>query len=103
MFSFSTRFNTLRTEKGLTLDEFANNTGLSKASLSRYETEKTIPTIQSAYIIAEYFGVSVDWITGLTENRVSATTEQYIEIIEECVKYNIDLKKLKSIINTLKN
>lgn len=50
----------LRVQKGLKQKDIAFQTGLSKASISLYESGKSKPSINSAFKIAEVLGVTVD-------------------------------------------
>lgn len=59
----------LRVSRHLTLEQLAAETGISKTALSSYETDdlKDIPHTFIA-TLAEYYGVSADYLLGLTEN-----------------------------------
>ena len=56
----------LRVEHGLTLEQLANQTGLSKSALSKYESDdyKDISPFAIA-TLAEFYGVSTDYLMGL--------------------------------------
>ena len=47
----------LRYKKGWTLLEMYNLSGISPQSISMYESEKTMPTIDKAFELAELLGV----------------------------------------------
>ncbi len=49
-----------RKEKGITQDELANYIGVSKASVSKWETEQSYPDITYLPQLAAYFNISVD-------------------------------------------
>ena len=49
-----------RKEKGITQDELANYVGVSKASVSKWETEQSYPDITFLPQLAAYFNISVD-------------------------------------------
>ena len=51
---------TKRKEKGITQDELANYIGVSKASVSKWETEQSYPDITFLPQLAAYFNISVD-------------------------------------------
>ncbi|MBR4111865.1 MAG: helix-turn-helix transcriptional regulator [Ruminiclostridium sp.] len=57
----------LRTEKGLSQDEFAKVLGISKGAVSYYETGQRVPDIVVLSAIADYFKVSTDYLLGRTE------------------------------------
>lgn len=61
---------------GLTLEQLAEKTGLSKSALGKYESEDF--TDISPYAIAKlakFYGVSTDYLLGLTENKNPANAE----------------------------
>ena len=49
-----------RKEKGITQDERANYIGVTKASVSKWETEQSYPDITFLPMLATYFNISVD-------------------------------------------
>lgn len=60
----------LRTERKMTLEELAAETGISKSALGNYENNdyKDI-SLGNLIILAKYYDVSVDYLLGLKENR----------------------------------
>ena len=59
---FSDMVYYLRIKKGLSQGEVAKKSGLFANSISQYETRKIIPTILSAEYLADFFGVSLDYL-----------------------------------------
>ena len=61
------RLKDLRNERGLTLKELAEQTGLSQSALGSYEADdgKDISPY-SIGVLADYYGVSSDYLTGRT-------------------------------------
>ena len=57
-------------DKHLTLEQLAEQTGLSKSALGKYETDdyKDISPFAIA-TLAEFYGVSADYLMGLSENK----------------------------------
>ncbi|SMC40745.1 helix-turn-helix domain-containing protein [Papillibacter cinnamivorans] len=49
-----------RREKGITQDELANYMGVSKASVSKWETGQSYPDVTFLPVLASYFNISVD-------------------------------------------
>lgn len=64
------RLKDLRKEKNLYLEQLAQLTGISKSALGSYETDdyKEI-NHNNLVILADFYGVSVDYILCRTENR----------------------------------
>ena len=67
------RLKDLRVERGLTLEQLADQTGLSKSALGKYETDdfKDISPF-SIVTLAKFYGVSTDYLLGMTETRRGA-------------------------------
>ena len=66
----------LRVERGLGLEELAAATGISKSSLGKYESDdyKDISPFNLVKL-AEFYGVSTDYLLGLTEQKNHPNTE----------------------------
>ncbi|MBQ9156940.1 MAG: helix-turn-helix transcriptional regulator [Eubacterium sp.] len=73
--TISEKLKDMRVERRLTLEELAKETGISRSTLGNYESnEYKDITHYSIIILAKYFGVSADYILGLTENRKEKNT-----------------------------
>ena len=61
----------------LTLEELAERTGLSRSALGKYESDETAKDISPfAFLtLAKFYGVSTDYLLGLTENKNHPNTE----------------------------
>ena len=70
------RLKDLRTERKLKLEELAELTGLSKSALGSYETDdyKDISPF-SIVTLAEYYGVSTDYLLGVSEMKNHPDTD----------------------------
>ena len=67
------RLKELRAKNGLTQATFAEEFSISKGTIAMWETGKRTPDIETIKQIAEYFGVSVDY---LVDNEKQDTSEQ---------------------------
>lgn len=67
----------LRLEKKLTQDELAHILGISRSALSLYETNKRQPDFQMLCRLADFFGVSLDYLLGRTDERQGITDKKY--------------------------
>ena len=56
------RLRTLRITHNLTIPQVSEKTGLSKGNLSAIETDKNKPSANALILLAELYGVSVDWV-----------------------------------------
>ena len=61
---FAKRLRELRDEKGLSLSSLANTIGVTGAILSMYENCKRAPTLPILLELADFFGVSLDYLAG---------------------------------------
>ena len=64
------RLKDLRVERKLTLEQLANEVGISKSALGKYESDngKDISPY-SISLLADYYGVSADYLMGRTETK----------------------------------
>ena len=58
----------LRNQNGLTQAELADNLNISRASIGNYEAGKRLPDIDTLIKMSHYFGVSADYLLGLSEH-----------------------------------
>ena len=71
-FTIQERLKDLRVvDFDLTLKELAERTGLSRSALGKYESDETAKDISPFAIqtLAKFYGVSTDYLLGLTENK----------------------------------
>lgn len=61
---FASKLKKARNNTGLTQREVAKETGITQSVLARYETGKLEPNIEILGILADFYGVSVDWLLG---------------------------------------
>lgn len=93
--NFGSTLKTLRKRHNLTQQELGLRIGLSKAVVSKYENEMGYPTFDVLIKIADYFGVSTDYLLGVSKEKtidVSELSESQLDtvyrIIEEFNKAN---------------
>ncbi len=66
----------LRVERKLTLEELAEKTGISKSALGNYETNDCKEISHSSIaILANFYGVTADYLLGLSENKNSENAD----------------------------
>lgn len=64
---FVERFKDLREEKGISQEKLADELGVSHGIISFWENGKREPKLSNLILIAEYFGVSIDYLAGLED------------------------------------
>lgn len=63
------RLKELRTEKGLTQQELADIVAVTKLTIANWENEKHKVKSDKAQQLAEYFGISVEYLLGFSEDK----------------------------------
>ncbi len=68
----------LRTEQGLSQESFGEKLGVSRQSVSKWETDQSVPELDKIVAISDFFGVSTDQLLKDTENiqTTSATAQE---------------------------
>ncbi len=66
---FSSVMKKLRKQRGLTQEQIAEALGISCQAISKWETGLSFPDISLLPIIADYFGVSIDYLLGHDAGR----------------------------------
>lgn len=64
---FAERIKKLRESKGMGVRELAAELGISHSAISLYESCKREPTVSVCKLFADYFGVTCDYLLGLTD------------------------------------
>lgn len=65
----SKRLKLLRLDKKMTQETLADELNISRSSYSKYETGIIVPDLNTTIKLANFYGVSLDYICGLTELR----------------------------------
>ena len=85
---FCSRLKLLRAENNLTLLQLGNYIGATKATISNLENGNKKPSLEIILSIAEYFNVSLDYLTGRSDipdmfNMKQMLTEEELELLED--------------------
>lgn len=59
---FEERLHQLRRERGLSQEELANEVGVSRQAVQKWESGAAQPTLDKLTALAKYFGVTLDWL-----------------------------------------
>ena len=68
MAAFGERLKELRTNKNITQKQFAKIIGIEERSYQRYENGNSTPNYNVLIFIADYYNVSLDYLTGRSDN-----------------------------------
>lgn len=71
MEEYALRLKKLRREKDVTQEELAAAVGATKSAISMYERGERKPSFEIADALADYFNVSIGYISGSTDLRGS--------------------------------
>ncbi|WP_334341202.1 helix-turn-helix domain-containing protein [Companilactobacillus sp. HBUAS56275] len=63
------RIKELRLNKHLTLDDISKEVGIKRGTFNNYENGNTEPTLENWFKLARYFCVSLDYLTGFSDER----------------------------------
>lgn len=64
---FQERFNETLKTCGKTQVEIANAVNVSKQCVSDYKTGKSVPSLETLYLLCQFLDVSADYLLGLTD------------------------------------
>ena len=66
---FSEKLIRLRAEKGLSQEGLANELGVSRQAVSKWEAGAAMPELAKLIAIAQLFDVSLDYLVGRSDQR----------------------------------
>lgn len=75
MDKFGERLRALREEKNISQEAFGKLFNLSQSTIAYYESNKKDPSRATLIKMAEYFGVSLDYLLGRTDIQEPARSE----------------------------
>ena len=64
---FCERFNEILSTTDKTQTEIANAIGVAKQCITDYKKGKTVPSIETLYLLCQYLEVSADYLLGLSD------------------------------------
>jgi transcriptional regulator with XRE-family HTH domain len=82
---YGERIAQLREKHGLTQEDLAGKIGISRASLSHYETSRREPDYDTITKIATLFRVSTDYLLGRTndsDKQLDTEVQQFVDSLE---------------------
>lgn len=62
------RLRSLREKKGVTRKQASYESGVSASALEYYETDRAEPTASRIIWLAQYYGVTTDYLLGVDDN-----------------------------------
>ena len=98
-YTLNENIKNLRVARGLNQVEFAKLMGVTKQCVSNWENDNVLPSIEMLTRLADYFGVTTDYMLGRTQNRsldISKLTDDQANHIMLIVEDFISLNKSKN-------
>lgn len=81
----------LRKQKGISQDEFAENLGVSRQAVSKWERNEAYPDTENLIAISRFYGVSMDDLINKSLNEES----KFSEVSEDDTESNNDKENIK--------
>ena len=97
---FKDRLVQLRKELNLTQTDFAEKIGFSRTAVSAWEIGRNEPSNEDTIKIADFFGVSVDYIIGKTNNRKGESSSSAVVLVYGTIPAGIPMEMIEDIIDT---
>jgi transcriptional regulator with XRE-family HTH domain len=85
MKKYGERIALLREKHGMTQEDLASALGISRASLSHYETNRREPDHETITKIADYFRVTTDYLLGRTDDagkQLDPDVKDFVDSLE---------------------
>lgn len=93
MSTFAERLKELRLNQGMTGSDLGRVFNLTKSGISSYERRGSFPDEVMLKIMAEYFGCSVDYLIGVSDDRnpiVSNETKSFtVKLVQQLINENV--------------
>ncbi len=89
IYDFGAILKELRSKSNLTQEKLAKQIGITKAVVSRYETNQIVPPFETVRAIARIFNVSLDYLGGNERGGTVSTvgiSPQQVEIVENLIE-----------------
>ena len=89
-----TPFQSLVRDRGISLKEISEATGIGYSTVGNYNQGSRIPNARNAQLLSEYFGVSIPYLLGYEEN--SMANKPNATILIELVKDLYSIREKRS-------
>ena len=80
--AFYKNLRSLMDSKGILGKDLALEINSTPATISRYVTGAREPELEYVFRLCQYFGVSIDWMFGLSDDKQSVYTPEIRKILE---------------------
>lgn len=105
MSALNENIRTLRMARGLSQVDFAARVGVTKQCASNWENDNVLPSIEMLIKLADFFGVTTDYLLGRSPlsvlNTEGLTSRQIMHlkaVVEDLLTSNTEIERLKDTI-----
>ena len=84
--NFGKRVQNLRTDLGLSMEQLAQKLSISKSRVNMWENSGVIPRRDMLLKVADFFGVSTDFLLGSTQEGKLPVEDKEVQIIQRGLK-----------------
>ncbi len=84
--TFGRRVQNLRTDAGLSMEQLAGRLGISKSRVNMWENGGVIPRRDMLVKVAEFFGVSTDFLLSSGQDGKEPEESKEVQIIQRGLK-----------------
>ncbi|MGI6349914.1 MAG: helix-turn-helix domain-containing protein [Eubacteriales bacterium] len=74
---FSERLKSLREERDLKQEDIAKKLNVDRSTVGKWESSPSRPDYDKLLILADYFGVSTDYLLGRTDIRTPYSADEF--------------------------
>ncbi len=101
-YSKNNRIKKLRNDKKMTLKQLGEAVGMLDSTISQYETGKREPKLETWQKLADYFGVSVSYLQGITNEVDEAIFNKAISEIKKILRTTkLEAKDMERLLTNL--
>ena len=91
---FCKRLEGLRISYNLTQKQLADKLGVTKQTVSNWENDNILPSIETLMRICQFFNVSTDYVLGLDNKKYIEVSDLSLEVVSHIQQIINDIKTI---------
>lgn len=99
---FKDEFRKLRNDKGYTQEDLAKELGVSKSTISMYESGSRIPGLEMLEAIADFFNIDMNRLTTSKQAEIAPQDPMFFRLKKGLETYNVDEKDIDFLLTVMK-
>jgi len=97
--NISDRIQSLRKSKGMSQEQLADAVGVSRQSVSKWESEQATPDLEKIMAMSELFGVTTDYILkGIEPSDTAPDHKTMADVIDQKVLTSQNASRAKKVV-----